>query len=95
MAEKLVCRDCQCAEGELHEIFCTKELCPFCYGQLASCSCIHTVLELTPEETKVVDEYVDDFKEPLKSIVARWKAALETKGRIRFGEDLRILKITG
>ena len=95
MASRRLCRDCRCEEGELHESFCTKELCPFCHRQLVSCRCIHTVLELSPEESKAVDEYVDDFQEPLKSIVARWGKALEEKGRIPLGEDLQILGIRG
>ncbi len=95
MSNTRLCRDCRCQEGELHELFCTKELCPFCHTQLVSCRCIHTVLGLTPEESRAVDEYVDDFQEPLKSIVDRWKRALVAKGRIPFGEDLRILGVKG
>ncbi len=93
MGEITHCRDCQCQRGELHELYCTKELCPFCHGQLASCGCIHTVLKLTKEEGKAVDEYIDDFEEPLKSIVARWEVALTEKGRIPLGKDLEILGI--
>lgn len=78
------CGDCGCHRGQLHEFFCTKERCPFCEGQLASCDCIHSVLALTPAESAAVGEYVDDFVEPLKSIVARWKAALEDEGRVPF-----------
>ena len=78
------CRDCQAEEGSFHDFFCTKERCPFCFGQLASCDCIRTVLKLSPEECTTVDEYVDDFVEPLKSIVARWRRALEAEGRLRF-----------
>jgi hypothetical protein len=44
------CPDCETPEGELHALFCTKERCPFCGGQLASCGCIHQVLALTEEE---------------------------------------------
>ena len=40
-----------------------------------------------------VDEYVDDFKEPLKTIIDRWKSALNNKGRIIMGDDLKILGI--
>lgn len=87
------CGACDCHRGELHEIFCSKELCPFCFGQLPACRCIHTVLNLNAEESKVVDEYVDDFEEPLKSIVARWEDALNKKGRIPLGEDLTLLGI--
>jgi hypothetical protein len=76
------CGDCGCGRGEFHELFCTKERCPFCEGQLASCECIHSVIGLSEEESKAVDEYVDDWAEPLKSIMARWKSALDAERRI-------------
>jgi hypothetical protein len=78
------CRDCGAKEGELHKLFCLREICPFCNGQLSACSCIHSVLRLTPEESKAVEEYIDDFQEPLKSIIQRWQDALSVKGRIRW-----------
>jgi hypothetical protein len=78
------CSDCGCLEGELHEIFCTRERCPFCGGQLVSCPCIGEVLELITEEQRAIDEYVDDFVEPLKGINERWVEALNKKGRVRF-----------
>lgn len=80
------CRDCGAAEGRLHAPFCTKERCPFCWGQLAGCSCIHEVLSLTPEESLAVDEGIDDTKEPLRTILDRWKAALRKKGRVPYIE---------
>jgi hypothetical protein len=55
---------------------------PFCGGQLASCECNRTVLDLSEEERTALDEYVDDSVEPLQGVVARWKEALEEKGRI-------------
>ncbi|MDP1980551.1 hypothetical protein [Undibacterium sp.] len=79
-----ICPDCQCNQGELHEIFCTKERCPLCLGQLVSCSCISSVLDLTPEEQTAVDEYIDDQVEPLEGINRRWVKALNKKGRIPF-----------
>jgi hypothetical protein len=78
------CADCGCSIGELHEIFCTKERCPFCLSQLVSCPCISTVLSLSPEEQRAIDEYIDDEVEPLKSINERWVAALNRKGRVPF-----------
>jgi len=48
------------------------------------------VLKLTEEESKVVDEYIDDTVEPLKSIVARWEASLNGKGRIPMGKDMEM-----
>lgn len=79
------CGDCGVSEGNLHELFCTKETCPFCHGQLNSCNCIRTELQLSPEEQTALDEYVDDEEEPLKSINERWVKKLTRKGRIPFG----------
>jgi hypothetical protein len=73
---------CRAAPGELHEYFCTLELCPFCGEQLAGCGCIRSVLNLSPSEIAAVDEYIDDSVEPLQSIVERWKRALDEKRRI-------------
>lgn len=78
------CDDCDAKDGELHDLFCTRERCPFCRNQLISCDCIRTVLELSPEERQALDEYIDDSKEPLLSVMERWKTALNKKGRIRF-----------
>jgi hypothetical protein len=78
------CSDCHVDEGCLHEIFCTKEICPFCGGQLASCDCIVTVLELNENEKRLVYEYIDDSVQPLKGIIERWVETLEKKGRIPF-----------
>ena len=78
------CHDCETAEGELHALFCTKERCPFCGGQLASCGCINQVLTLTDEERKSVEEYIDDSVEPLRRVMARWEEALNLKGRVPY-----------
>jgi ankyrin repeat protein len=79
-----VCNDCGAKNGELHDLFCTRERCPFCGNQLITCDCIRPVLQLSPEESQALDEYVDDSKEPLRSVMERWKSALEEKGRIPF-----------
>ncbi len=76
------CNDCGCSQGELHEIFCTKERCPFCQGQLASCGCISKVLSLSLEEQQALDEYIDDEEEPLRGVIERWVKALNQKGRV-------------
>jgi hypothetical protein len=78
------CNDCACKEGQLHEIFCLEERCPFCGDQLVGCGCISTVLQLTPEEQVVLDAYVDDSVEPLLGINTRWVKALNRKGRVPF-----------
>ena len=78
------CSDCGCEEGQLHEIFCTKERCPFCGGQLISCGCVSKVLDLNQEEQEALDEYIDDSVDPLKSINERWVKALNKKGRVPY-----------
>jgi hypothetical protein len=60
-------------EGELHELYCTRERCPFCDGQLITCGCQYQVLNLTSEERRIMEEYVDDSIEPLKSLIAGGK----------------------
>jgi hypothetical protein len=78
------CPDCDAAHGQLHERFCSKERCPFCGRQLATCGCINTVLDLKAEERNALEDYYDDEEEPLKGIVARWNTALVKKGRVPF-----------
>lgn len=78
------CPDCEVRSGELHDLFCTKERCPFCGGQLMSCDCIRSVLKLSEEESRALDEYVDDSVPPLSQIMQRWRDALNTKGRVPF-----------
>lgn len=78
------CDDCEADDGDLHELFCTRERCPFCGNQLITCDCLPEVLKLNDEERRAVDEYVDDRVEPLKGIMARWKSALDEKGRVPF-----------
>lgn len=78
------CPDCGAEDGRLHDLFCTKEQCPFCRGQLMSCDCMEDVLGLGKEERQVVEEYINDSVEPLQGIMSRWKAALNEKGRIPF-----------
>lgn len=65
-------------------MFCTKEQCPFCMGQLVSCECISKVLALNPKEQEALDEYIDDSVDPLKSINERWVKALSKKGRLPY-----------
>ena len=79
-----ICDDCGCSEGELHEMFCLRERCPFCGSQLVSCGCISNVLSLSPEEQRALDDYIDDSVEPLKGINERWVKALNRKGRVPF-----------
>jgi hypothetical protein len=79
------CRSCGTPVGQLHDPFCNRELCPFCGDFITTCDCIFTVLNLSDAERKAVEEYIDDSVEPLSGINARWKAAVEAKGRVPFG----------
>lgn len=44
MSDTPICHDCGCHEGELHSNGCDMESCPFCGGQLISCSCCYEKL---------------------------------------------------
>jgi hypothetical protein len=46
MQQKIQCHDCGCFEGELHDLGCDMEDCPFCGHQLISCDCIYEKLGL-------------------------------------------------
>ena len=78
------CPDCGVRSGELHDLFCTKERCPFCAGQLISCDCIRSVLKLSAPERQALDEYIDDSVPPLFDVMQRWRDALAKKGRVPF-----------
>ncbi|MBS0262306.1 MAG: ankyrin repeat domain-containing protein [Planctomycetes bacterium] len=78
------CPDCGVRAGELHQLFCTRERCPFCRGQLCACDCAGTILQLTAAEQRVLDDYVDDTVPPLSQIRQRWRETLEKTGRIPF-----------
>ncbi|WP_395736248.1 ankyrin repeat domain-containing protein [Prosthecobacter sp.] len=78
------CPDCGVGSGELHDLFCTREKCPFCGGQLCTCACIGTVLKLSDDEQRALDECIDDSVPPVSEINQRWKEALRSKGRIPF-----------
>jgi hypothetical protein len=39
MLKRYKCHDCGAMEGEIHELGCDMERCPFCAGQLICCDC--------------------------------------------------------
>jgi hypothetical protein len=79
-----ICPSCGTTVGQLHEPFCSRELCPFCGDFITTCDCIFEVLSLTAEERRTVEEFEDDSSEPLRSICDCWRAAVEAKGRVPY-----------
>ncbi len=73
------CSDCEAAVGELHELFCLKERCPFCGHQLATCGCISTVLELDADDARPSKSTRMTRPNRSGALSARWKAAMQTE----------------
>lgn len=70
-----ICPACHAATGELHELGCPVELCPWCGGQLVYCSCRFDQLgvdSLTSEEDLILFEEI-----------------LDRQGRIPYGPEQR------
>jgi hypothetical protein len=82
------CASCDVNEGQLHDLFCEYERCPFCGGQLASCECAYEKLGLL-DKSKYTEKtsflppeiYEDGLPEDLED---KWCEILETKGRVPF-----------
>jgi len=70
-----VCPACHAAIGEVHELGCPVELCPWCGGQLVHCSCRFEQLG--------VEEIVDEQE------LEQFETLLEQKGRISFSPEQR------
>lgn len=70
-----VCPACHAVTGELHELGCPVEVCPWCGGQLIGCSCRFEQLG--------VDEIVSEED------ILRLEALLEERGRIAYSPDQR------
>jgi hypothetical protein len=86
MSESLsdACPSCGAIPGEFHELFCNRELCPFCRDFITTCECIFEVLRLSENERIVVEEFIDDSTEPLKTICERWRLEVLKKGRVPY-----------
>lgn len=70
-----VCPACHAEAGELHELGCPVELCPWCGGQLIRCSCRYDQLGL---------DAIGSEEELLQ-----FEAILEARGRIPYSREQR------
>ena len=70
-----VCPACHTATGEVHELGCPVEICPWCGGQLIHCNCRFEQLE--------TDAIADEQD------LARLEELLEQKGRIVYSPEQR------
>ncbi len=69
-----LCPACQAATGELHELGCPVEVCPWCGGQLIHCDCRFEQLG------------VDEMTE---ADLLRFEALLDEQGRIAYSPEQR------
>jgi len=74
-SDEHICPACHVATGELHEFGCPVELCPWCGGQLAHCSCRYEKLEV---------ESISSEKE-----LVRFEEILNEQGRISYSPEQR------
>ncbi len=82
---EITCHDCGAKEGQLHQLGCDMEKCPFCGGQLISCDCLYKMLDLYDHE-KYTNETAFLPPEiysngPNETQQQRWVAMLNEKGR--------------
>jgi len=70
-----VCPACHAITGELHELGCPVEVCPWCGGQLISCPCRFEQLDI--ESLSSEEELV------------RLEALLDERGRVAYSPDQR------
>jgi len=93
------CHDCGVKEGEIHQRGCDMEKCPFCGGQLITCSCRYTKLgfdyqapvwdyntnSFTPDSHPTSGLPQDIYENGLPDDLAdKWEKILEEKGRVPY-----------
>ena len=70
---------CGVHEGQIHDLGCDMENCPFCGGQLITCDCCYEQLSLNPQPGTRL------YKKGLSRLQGmRWLKILEKKGRIPY-----------
>lgn len=74
-SDENICPACFAATGELHELGCPVELCPWCGGQLVYCGCRYEKLEV---------ESLSSEQE-----LARFEEILNEQGRISYSPEQR------
>ena len=74
-SDRDICPACHAGTGELHELGCPVEVCPWCGGQLIRCSCRFDRLE---SESLASEEELDRFEE-----------ILNQQGRIAYAPEQR------
>lgn len=74
-SDENICPACHVATGELHELGCPVEICPWCGGQLIRCSCRYEKLEV---------ESLSSEKE-----LVRFEEILNEQGRISYSPEQR------
>lgn len=75
------CGECGCSEGELHELGCSWEICPFCGGQLVTWDCRYEILGLMSNSKCGKEDYAYELSPEQED---QWVDALFDKGRRPF-----------
>lgn len=88
--EPASCHDCGCVEGEIHELGCDMERCPFCGGQLISCTCCYEKLGIDVSEGTWAYEHGLTPEQD-----ERWLALVNQAGRIPYIQWLSLCAYCG